>query len=159
MFGNSAYDWTTIPMFRLLAGRLVTSTSLMTIVPPVGRSKPAIIRSVVVLPQPDGPRKDTNSPRSAASVKSWTAATSPKALRTRLSSRNGIDVLSYLRVVSAGAGDLDAAGAGAPEHGDQDHGQPGEPKADERHGGRFVGLVASEQRNVRAERGPGQASG
>ena len=48
-----------------------------TIVPAVGFSKPAIIRSVVVLPQPDGPRNETNSPRSASRLKSSTAATPP----------------------------------------------------------------------------------
>ena len=31
--------------------------------PAVGSSKPATMRSTVVLPQPDGPRKETNSPR------------------------------------------------------------------------------------------------
>ena len=30
--------------------------------PPLGMSKPASIRKVVVLPQPEGPRKVTNSP-------------------------------------------------------------------------------------------------
>ncbi len=36
-------------------------------------SKPAIIRSVVVLPQPDGPRKAMNSPLVTARLKSITA--------------------------------------------------------------------------------------
>ena len=35
----------------------------MVIVPVVGVSNPAIMRSVVVLPQPLGPRNDTNSPQ------------------------------------------------------------------------------------------------
>ena len=35
--------------------------------------KPAIIRSVVVLPQPDGPSSETNSPSPNASVASLTA--------------------------------------------------------------------------------------
>ncbi len=34
----------------------------MLIVPDVGSTKPAIMRSVVVLPQPDGPSSETNSP-------------------------------------------------------------------------------------------------
>ena len=46
------------------------SSPSIVIVPAVGCSKPAIIRSVVVLPQPDGPRNDTNSPFSAARLKS-----------------------------------------------------------------------------------------
>ena len=41
--------------------------------PEVGMSKPAIMRSVVVLPQPDGPRKVTNSPRFTSRLKSCTA--------------------------------------------------------------------------------------
>ena len=50
--------------------------------PESGYSKPAIIRSVVVLPQPDGPRNETNSPRSAESTKSSTAANAPNAFLT-----------------------------------------------------------------------------
>src|SRR6185503_10344617 len=95
------------------------------IVPEVGFSKPAIIRSVVVLPQPDGPRNETNSPRSAASEKSCTAAVSPKALRTWVSSRNVIGAPS----ASSSASDLHATGAGATEDGDHDHGEPGKPEA------------------------------
>ena len=34
--------------------------------PPSGRSKPAIMRSSVVLPQPDGPSRVKNSPASIA---------------------------------------------------------------------------------------------
>ena len=46
-------------------------------VPRVGCSNPAIIRRVVVLPQPDGPRNDTNSPVSIPRLKSWTATVPP----------------------------------------------------------------------------------
>ena len=73
MFGNRAYDWKTIPMLRRFGGRWVMSSPSIVIVPAVGCSKPAIIRRVVVLPQPDGPRNDTNSPFSAARLKSSTA--------------------------------------------------------------------------------------
>ena len=62
MFGNSAYDWKTIPTLRWFGGLSVMSLPSTVIVPAVGRSKPPIIRSVVVLPQPDGPRNETNSP-------------------------------------------------------------------------------------------------
>ena len=34
----------------------------ISIVPAVGSMKPAIIRKVVVLPQPEGPSSETNSP-------------------------------------------------------------------------------------------------
>ncbi len=40
--------------------------------PSVGLSKPAIIRSVVVLPQPEGPKKVTNSPLFIVRLKSST---------------------------------------------------------------------------------------
>ena len=42
---------------RLCGGVLVTSSPPTRIVPDVGSLKPAIIRSVVVLPQPDGPEQ------------------------------------------------------------------------------------------------------
>ena len=44
MFGNSAYDWKTIPTLRWFGGLYVMSLPSMTIVPAVGFSKPAIIR-------------------------------------------------------------------------------------------------------------------
>src|SRR5207247_11272386 len=54
----------------------------MRIVPEVGSSSPAIIRSSVVLPQPDGPRRTRNSPSWAARSTPSTARTSPKCLLT-----------------------------------------------------------------------------
>ena len=51
--------------------------------PAVGSSKPPIIRSVVVLPQPDGPSSAKKLPRGIARVRSSTAATSAEALRHR----------------------------------------------------------------------------
>ena len=42
--------------------------------------KPAIMRKVVVLPQPDGPSSDTNSPDCSSSEKSLTAWKLPKLL-------------------------------------------------------------------------------
>ena len=47
---------------RLSGGSRVTSRPRSSIGPLVGRSKPPIIRRVVVLPQPDGPRSEKNSP-------------------------------------------------------------------------------------------------
>ena len=46
-------------------------------VPDVGVTKPAIIRSVVVLPQPDGPSSETNSPSSSVRSTPCTAITDP----------------------------------------------------------------------------------
>ncbi|CAB4952560.1 unannotated protein [freshwater metagenome] len=45
--------------------------------PAVGSSKPAIIRSVVVLPQPEGPSSAKNEPLGIVSDKSSTAVKSP----------------------------------------------------------------------------------
>ena len=71
MFGNSAYDWKTIPTLRWFGGSVGDVRRRRSMMrPAVGFSKPAIIRSVVVLPQPDGPRNETNSPFSAARLKS-----------------------------------------------------------------------------------------
>ena len=50
----------------------------MWMLPAVGAMKPAIIRSVVVLPQPLGPRKVTSSPSAMSSEKSATAVVEPK---------------------------------------------------------------------------------
>ena len=47
---------------RLSGGVVVTSRPRSSIRPPVGSSNPPIIRRVVVLPQPDGPSSEKNSP-------------------------------------------------------------------------------------------------
>ena len=96
MFGNSAYDWKTMPTLRWFGGLRVMSSPSTVILPAVGISNPAIMRRVVVLPQPDGPRNETNSPRSAARLKSATAATSPKRFWTPVSSRNVIEAVASM---------------------------------------------------------------
>src|SRR5712691_3694870 len=53
--------------------------------PWVGCSKPPIIRSVVVLPQPDGPRSAKKLPRSTSRVSRSTATTSSNRLVTSTS--------------------------------------------------------------------------
>ena len=47
---------------RLCGGTRETSTPSSRIAPSVGVSNPAIIRRVVVLPQPEGPSIEKNSP-------------------------------------------------------------------------------------------------
>src|SRR5215217_4380176 len=79
-----------MPTWRLFGGVSVTSTLLIWIVPDVGVSKPAIIRSVVVLPQPLGPRNEMNSPRSTSKLKFSTAVDWAKLLRTLVRSRKAI---------------------------------------------------------------------
>ena len=57
MCGNSAYCWKTVLTSRLYGGVPTASTPPIRISPSSGCSKPAIIRSDVVLPQPDGPEQ------------------------------------------------------------------------------------------------------
>ena len=73
-------------MLRSFGATLFTSRSPIRIVPAVGRSKPASMRSVVVLPQPDGPTTMTNSPSSISRSRLQTASfPSPNLLVTLLS--------------------------------------------------------------------------
>ena len=51
-----------MPMSRRCTGMWVTSSPPTMMRPSSGVSKPAIIRSVVVLPQPEGPSSAKNSP-------------------------------------------------------------------------------------------------
>jgi hypothetical protein len=63
--------------FRSLGGTALTSAPRSTIRPSSGSSKPAIMRSVVVFPQPDGPSRQKNEPSGMAKDKSFTAVKSP----------------------------------------------------------------------------------
>ena len=51
-----------MPMFRSSMATWVMSRPLTLTVPSAGSMKPVMVRSVVVLPQPEGPRKVKNSP-------------------------------------------------------------------------------------------------
>src|SRR5579875_194856 len=59
-------------------GCSITSKPQTRAVPPVGARKPAIIRMVVDLPAPLGPRKPSTSPRPTAKLTSSTATIGPK---------------------------------------------------------------------------------
>src|SRR5215212_6461408 len=76
-FGKRAYCWKTIPSPRDCGERRVTSCPSMTMRPASGRSSPAISRSEVVLPQPDGPNSETNSPGLASRSTPSTAVAVP----------------------------------------------------------------------------------
>src|ERR1700748_1139970 len=69
-------------MSRCAARRKVTSSPSSRMRPEEGSSSPAIIRSVVVLPQPDGPSRQKNSPSPTVKVESSTAVKSANSLRT-----------------------------------------------------------------------------
>ena len=60
---------------------LTTFPSMLTD-PVVGFSNPAIMRSIVVFPQPDGPRNVINSPSRKTESNSFNTVTFPKDLDT-----------------------------------------------------------------------------
>src|SRR5919106_2450739 len=72
---------------RCAAPSSLTRRPSIRISPDEMSSSPAIIRSRVDLPQPDGPTNTQNSPCSARRSTPWTTSASPKRLTTRSSSR------------------------------------------------------------------------
>ena len=62
MCGKSPYPWNTMLVGRFSGPSRVTSTPPISTEPLVGSTKPPMILSSVVLPQPDGPRIATKSP-------------------------------------------------------------------------------------------------
>ena len=66
-----------MPTLRLHGGSRVTSRSPIRMRPAVGVPKPAIRRSSVVLPEPDGPRNAKNWPRSTSSEMSSSTGVAP----------------------------------------------------------------------------------
>src|SRR5262245_32491187 len=68
-------------MSRRFGGTSSSERPSRTIWPSVGLSKPAMRRSVVVLPQPEGPSSVTNSPWAMASETSSTAVTTRSRAR------------------------------------------------------------------------------
>ena len=72
---------------RLPGGRREMSRPAWRTIPAVCTSSPAMMRRSVVLPQPDGPRKHTNSPCATSSRMSRRAMKAPKSLRMPSSSR------------------------------------------------------------------------
>src|SRR6188768_3654078 len=64
-------------MSRSLGGTSLTTRSPMRSVPALISSRPAIIRRLVVLPQPDGPTRTMNSPSPISRLRSFTAWKSP----------------------------------------------------------------------------------
>src|SRR5215217_612999 len=128
-----------MPTLRWLGPKSVTSRSAILMLPPVGPSNPATMRSTVVLPHPDGPSSETNSPRTTERSTRWTATFWPKALWSFSISRKAMIVL--------GAG----GAAGAAEDLNQAHAGPGDEKGDDGEGGRLIGPVRADQLEVGAE--------
>ena len=67
-------------MFRSFAATRLTTVSPIEISPAVMSSRPAIIRSRVDLPQPDGPTRTTNSLSAISTSMPWITSTGPKDL-------------------------------------------------------------------------------
>ena len=70
--------------------RRAMSLPPMRTAPEVGSRKPEIVRRIVVLPQPEGPRIEKNSPPAMLSETSLTAMKSPKRMLTRSSSMSAL---------------------------------------------------------------------
>src|SRR6266511_4138361 len=104
MCGQIAYDWKTMPRPRSFAGTRIRCSdesrtrSRIRISPPSGVSRPAMERSVVVLPQPEGPRSVKSSPSASLKLTSSTARTRPVR-----SPRPGGNVFTSCVIVSTGS--------------------------------------------------------
>src|SRR5215831_13155946 len=80
--GYSAYDWKTMERPRFAAARLETSLPSMMMRPAVTSSSPAMRRSSVDFPHPDGPTKTTNEPSSMSRSTPWMTTVLANVLRT-----------------------------------------------------------------------------
>src|SRR5262249_60390184 len=78
-----------MPTSRLFGGSRPTSRPLISTRRGVGSTNPAMIRSVVVLPQPEGPSSVRNSPSSTVRSSAASASTSPYRCSTPSSTTLG----------------------------------------------------------------------
>src|SRR5690349_13222225 len=67
-----------MPVARRLGGIVTVDAPSIRMSPPSGSSKPAMQRSAVDLPQPEGPSRQTNSPSATSSDSALTATVVPK---------------------------------------------------------------------------------
>src|SRR5258707_15597424 len=81
-------------MSRSLGGTSLTTSPPMRISPAETSSSPAIIRSVVLFPQPEGPTRTTNSLSGMSRLILRTASTSSKRFTTL---RNATSAIAYPR--------------------------------------------------------------
>src|SRR5262245_51149948 len=84
--GNSARFWKMRAVGRLLGPIPAMSWPPIRTLPSDGSRKPETVRRIVVLPQPDGPRNEKNSPPWISSVALDTAVNSPNRTVTWSSS-------------------------------------------------------------------------
>src|SRR5450432_4894876 len=127
-----------MPIPRWLAGKAVMSRPLTTMAPSSGNSNPAVIRRVVVLPQPDGPRNETSSPSPTLRSKSWTATWPPKRLVIPWSSSRAINPPFPVPTRSCRAAEGGGAASSPPsDHGEGYDARPGDHEADDDERGRL----------------------
>ena len=88
IIGNSARCWNTMLTGRRLGGTPCIDAPPIRISPVSGARNPAIIRSRVVLPQPDGPRIEKKVPGGICSETRSTAVKAPKTFTTSRHSRS-----------------------------------------------------------------------
>ena len=99
---------------RSKGGASVTSRPRSRTVPAVGRSKPAIIRRTVVLPEPEGPRSVTNSPSPMLRSMPSTATTGAPPLENSLRSPTSCTAAPARAVTASGRALPTASGREAP---------------------------------------------
>src|SRR3954469_1333250 len=138
-----------MPILRWFGLSRVTSLPAIWMAPPDGSSKPATILSTVVLPQPEGPRNETNSPRATSRLKSCTTVVVAKVLRT----------LRMLRKVSAmvGSGSIRSVRRARGEAGkqlDHRHAAPGDGEGDDGKRCRLIGAVGPDVLQIGPEGRP-----
>src|SRR5215208_4989544 len=112
-------------------------------VPEVGISKPAIMRSVVVFPQPEGPRKETNSPFSTSRLKSCTAYESPNCFEMFERVKYAIGLLVYALVTACNLCLL-----ATTDHLNNAKGCPGDGECHDRHGSGLIDLAPGQVSHV-----------
>jgi hypothetical protein len=97
--GNRARFWKISAVGRLLGPMPVMSRPPILTVPSDGSRKPDTVRRIVVLPQPDGPRKEKNSPPLISRVALLTAVKVPKRTVTWSSSTPALICLALSRLM------------------------------------------------------------
>src|ERR687894_836788 len=106
-----------MPMLRLLGESRETSRSPKKTAPEVCVSRPAMIRINVVLPQPDGPRRQVTCPFGKVNETSCTACSEPKVLvscSTRISDMTDDRIGRRQAVATGGLGGWEASSAPDP---------------------------------------------
>src|SRR4249919_649748 len=113
-------------MSRAFGGTSLTTRPPISIVPEVGFSRPATIRSAVVLPHPEGPTSTMNSPSSTVCVSASTATTFPS--KTLLTARKTTSATRPLTLHSSrrdGVDEVTLCEQEGEQHRHDDHHVPG----------------------------------